>query len=438
VNGSTVVCHEAYIQIPHLSLTRNHCSVYTARMTDNTADNHSNETPELDAWLEATNALGSGYRNARTFSSDQPIVHMTGPKGDILLRQWPASATAGHISWIADALDAAHQSIGDQIPTIAPLPDTPERRSLAIMGHQYTRSSYLPGFPLGRYGGYRTPAGQTINLPLHESAGAGDLVMEAARLIARVHLATGDIAERNDAPISNLNQMLRSVRDVWAEQRRLLGDIAADNRDIRRWLRCGNRIIPTASDLLRNEPTLMQERSVLVHGNFWPDDILVDRSAGNERITGIVGWQSAAAGSPVLDLAALAVHMQGWSAATTEAIVESYSRVAPLRPEQRRLVPVVASLDLVACVAWLLRLNYVDDNMIGHRAMPVIRSGMKTLLNSLEVLTHILAPDIEQTTRFQRRGGSAPGGTGRRFAPGVGRGRSTSPHRPDSKDRRKR
>ena len=406
-------------------------------MIDDTANQHSTETPDLDAWLQATNALASGYRNARTFSPDQPLLHMTGPDGDIVIRQWPAETTNSRIEWLADALALANSTAGDRIPTIHPLSHTPEKHTLLIKGHHYTRSPYLPGRSLGRYGGYRATDGTTINLPLPESAGAEELVMEAARTLARVHTATADISQRTDAPVLTLIQMMRSVRDVWSEQRRLLGDIAAEQRDIRRWLRCGNRIIPTASDLLRNEQTLMHERSAMVQANFWPDDILVERHNGEQQVSGIVGWQSAVAGSPVMDLAALAVHMQGWSAALTESIVESYSQVAPLRPEQRRLVPVVASLDLVARVAWLLRLNYVDDSMIGHPAMPVIRSGMKTLLNSLEVLTHILAPDIEQTNRWQQRGKPVEKGTGRRFAPGVGRGRPSGPHRPESKERRK-
>src|SRR5690606_17887862 len=157
---------------------------------------------------------------------------------------------------------------------------------------------------------------------------------EVTQIIARVHVATRDIAGREDAPVATLGQMMRSVREVWTEQRRVLGDIAADNRDIRRWLRCGNRIIPTSSDLLRNESAIMNERTVLVHGNFWPDDILVERENEHERVSGIVGWSTGAAGSPVLDLAALSVHMQGWSAPLTEAIVEAYANIAPLRPEQ--------------------------------------------------------------------------------------------------------
>jgi Ser/Thr protein kinase RdoA (MazF antagonist) len=220
---------------------------------------------------------------------------------------------------------------------------------------------------------------------------------------------------------------LDDVRKVWFEQRKILGDRAAEQRDIRRWLRCGNRIIPTASDLLRNEPTIMQERSVVIHNDLWPVNALVEGRDEQRKVTGIVGWSHAAAGSPVLDLAALTVHMQGWSAALTEGIIESYSLTRRLLPEQRRLIPAVAALDLVAHLADLLTLAYLDDSMINHQAAPSLRSGMKTLLNSLETLTGILAPDIEVTGRFARRtDGRPPIGGGRRFAGGGG-GRGFGP-----------
>lgn len=404
-------------------------------MTDHMPDHHT-DTTDLDAWLEAINALSPGSRNARTFPPEHPLVHMTGPSGDAVLRQWPAEMTADRISFISGVLDAAHAAVGDQIPTIDPVPDVPGQRSVLVQGHRYSRSPYIPGRPLGRYGGFRTPEGQSINVPLHESAGAHDIVAEATRILARVHDATGEIAVRKEAPVATLASMLTSVRDVWFEQRRILGDKAADQRDIRRWLRCGNRIIPTSSDLLRNEEALMVERSVVIHNDLWPVNVLVEGRESDRKITGIVGWSSAAAGSPVLDLAALAVHMQGWSAAMTEAIVESYSYIRPLLPEQRRLVPVVASLDLVARVAGLLKLAYLDDRMIGHPAMPVLRSGMKTLLNSLETLTSILVPDVDTSRRWQY-GPRDPNSPPRRSATRTRPGEAPRPRVGRSKERRR-
>lgn len=376
-------------------------NAYTANMT-NQMPHHDPDTIDLDSWLDATDALAPGNRNARTFPQDTSVVHMTGPSGDIVLRQWPTGTSDKRIGFLANVLEAAREAAGDVIPTIDPVPGNPEDRAVLVRGHYFTRSPYLEGRPLGRYGGYTTSTGRTINVPLHESARAHALVEDVARIMARVHQATQDVAARADAPVITLASVLTSAREIWFEQRRILGDRAAGHKEIRRWLRCGNRIIPTASDLLRNEEALMFERSVVVHGDLWPVNVLVQGREDQRQVTGLLGWSTAAAGSPVLDIAALSVHMQGWSAALTEAIVESYSQVTPLRPEQRRLVPAVASLDLVARVAELLNLAYVDDRMIGHPDIPVLRSGMKTLLNSLETLTSILAPDTNQSRRHQR------------------------------------
>jgi hypothetical protein len=133
--------------------------------------------------------------------------------------------------------------------------------------------------------------------------------------------------------------------------------------------------------------------------------------------------------------------MQGWSAALTEAIVESYSGIAPLAPEQRRLIPAVAALDLVARVAWLLNLAYLDDRMIDDPAMPVLRSGVKTLLNSLEVLTGILAPEathrrwVKRGTRPEDEAGGRVATASRRY--GQGRPRTTGDARPGSSKRQR-
>jgi len=394
---------------------------------------------DIDTWLDVTELLAPGNRNARTFPADGALVHTTGPAGDVVLRRWPAEASAARIHFTAEALDLAHAATGGLVPTIDPVPGKPEERSLLVRGHRFSRSPYLPGRPLGRYGGFRTPSGETIDVPLHESTEVHALVASVARLIGEVHVATGSVATRRAAPVLTLAAKLREVRNVWFEQRKLLGDKAAEQRDIRRWLRCGNRIIPTCSDLLRNEEAQLTDRSVVLHGDLWPAHVLVQGRDEARTITGLVGWTSATAGSPVLDLAALAVHMRGWSAALTEAVVESYSEVAPLTPAQRRLVPVVAALDLVARVAWLLQLAYLDDRMINHPALPVLRSGLKTLLDALEVLTTVLVPDAVER-KWERGSRTAEGTASRRPAPPTrpGNGPRPRPRRPANPSERQR
>jgi len=298
----------------------------------------------------------------------------------------------------------------------------------------YTRSPYKEGFPLGRYGGFKAPDGRGIDIPLPESAKAHAMIAEVARLIALGHEATEEIAQEKKVPARTVDSFLDDVRKTWFAQRKVLGERAAEQRDIRRWLRCGNRIVPTASDLVRNEPFIMHEHSVVNHGDLWPVNVLVTGRDEDREITGIIGWSHASAGSPVLDIAALTVHMQGWSAALTEAVIDAYATTRRLRPEERRLIPAIAALDLVAHVADLLHLAYLDDRMINHEAGPALRSGMKTLLNSLETLTGILAPDIEQTNRWVRREGGRPpiGGGPRRPRAGQGptRGHGPADRRP--------
>lgn len=399
---------------------------------------HLNPNFDMDAWLDAVDQLAPGNHSARDFPADGPLVHVTGPSGDIVLRQWPEGTRPARVEFLARTLDTIKAEAGDVVPTIDPVPATPDARAITVKDRLYTRSPYITGFPLGRYGGYRTPDGRTINIPLPESARAHRTVADIARMIAASHTATEELAAEKDAPVRTVQMFLDDVRKGWFEQRKILGDRAAEQRDIRRWLRCGNRIIPTASDLLRNEPTIMKERSVVLHNDLWPVNVLVEGRDEQRTVTGIVGWSHAASGSPVLDIAALTVHMQGWSAAMTEGIIESYSLTRRLLPEQRRLIPAVAALDLVDHLADLLTLAYLDDSMINHRAAPSLRSGMKTLLNSLETLTGILAPDIEVTGRFARRGdGRPPIGGGRRFAGGGG-GRGFGPgNRRPASDRSK-
>ncbi len=72
----------------------------------------------------------------------------------------------------------------------------------------------------------------------------------------------------------------------------------------------------------------------LVHGEFYPSNILVDLSLTEPRVCPI-DWEMAATGPGLLDLAALSA---GWDGATRELLVESYraglaedgGRVAPL------------------------------------------------------------------------------------------------------------
>jgi len=293
-------------------------------------------------------------------------------------------------------------------------------------GRLYSAASWLPGRPIARYGGSRTPEDLTIDIPLPPSAPAEDVILDAVRVIGRFHIASRPIAARTSTPSRSFNSLMAAHRISWERHRRVIGHHAGSFPEIRRWLRCGNRILPVVGERLEATAKAAQDRSVICHGHLWPVHMLVDAPGPSRSLTGVVGWNHLAAGSPVRDLAQLAVHSSGWSATVAENILGAYSEVAPLAPEERRLLPVAAALALVGEVARLLMLAFIDDAMIEHPAQPVLRSGLKTMLTSLENLTEVLAPDAGD-----KRGGSGwrrdPKGGKRGAKPRTPAGPRTTP-----------
>lgn len=364
--------------------------------------------------------------------------------GDYLVRRWPEGTTSSRIDVTADTLAFATREHLTTVPAPvqlpAPLPGSDDRFALLRDGQLYSASTWMPGRPLSRYGGFRHPDRRTIDIPLPPSVAAGDVLLDAVRTIGRFHDASRSLAKDSRLPAGTLGQMLSASAETWAIQRRTIGPEAAAFPEIRRWLRCGNRVIPAAQDRIaafggRND------RSAIIHGDLWPIHLLIEGGASAPTLRGVVGWSGVLAGSRVIDLAHLAVHVSAWSAATAESILGAYTEVAPLSPEERRIMPVVAALDLVGRVGSLLHTAFVDERDIGDEASPILRSGLKTLLVSLENLTQVLAPEAERDKR--RRGTTRTGGRvwdrsrpaparSRREAPRSGADRSRPGSRPET------
>ena len=367
------------------------------------------------------------------------LLHVASGDGEFVVRRWDAEAGEGAIELTAEALGLAHAAGETRLPRYLPVPGASDRHTLTLDGRHYSAASWLPGRPVARYGGSRTPDGVTIDLPLPPSAPAEEVILEAVRVVGRFHTASRPVAARPSTPGRSFHALMAAHRISWERHRRVIGHHAGSYPEIRRWLRCGNRILPVAGERLEATAQAAGDRSVLCHAHLWPVHMLIDVPGSERVLTGVTGWNQVAAGSPVRDLAQLAVHSAGWSAAVAENILGAYTEVAPLTPEERRLLPVAAALDLVGEVARLLTLAFIDDTMIDHPAQPVLRSGLKTMLSSLENLTVVLAPD-----EGDKRGGTgwrrnprgrdgaaprAPGGPQGKPAPRSGSGRSRSASR---------
>ncbi len=349
-----------------------------------------------------------------------------------VVRLWPEETRRETVELTAKALKAA-SAINEVFPAPSTLDGDTSSWSVEVGDRLVSAASWLPGRPLARYGDFRTPDGDPIDVPLPASAPAGDVLLAAVTAMGQFHNEAASLATSAGGGSRSLTRLMKETQSTWSQQRRVVGDKAANAPEIRRWLRCGNRVLPVANEHLEQFVETVAT-TTLIHGDIWPVNLLAEGSAADRRLTGIVGWSSVREGSPLIDLAQLAVHTASWSGALAESVLAAYAETGRLSPVERRMLPVVAALDLVPRVGNLLHLAYVDDRMIGHESQPVLRSGMKQLLVSLENLTEVLAPDTEwsqrkyqdnRRTRFQRSA-KKPDGTG------------TKPGRPRGSDRSRR
>jgi hypothetical protein len=353
-----------------------------------------------DTWWEP--ALAAFEANAPTAPLDGEEAG-TARLGDreVVVQRWPEGATAAQVTLAQEAL---RRMEGGVFPV--PVRTAAGEWSVPVDGRYVSAAEVPGGRPLNRYGEYVTPGGEPIDLPLPASSPAPDVVLAAVREMGRFHTATADLVPQEQVAAGSLQRMLRQAEAAWNGQRRVVGDRAGGAPEIRRWLRCGNRVVPIATELLEGIEGVATT-SAVIHGNLWPVDLLVQGRDTDRQLAGIVGWSATGAGSPLIDLAQLAVHTAGWSGALAESVLGAYAETGRIKPAERRLLPVVASIDLLPRVGRLLELAYVDDAMIDHEAQPVLRSGMKMLLTSLENLTQVLAPETEWGQRKQaeeRRG----------------------------------
>jgi hypothetical protein len=347
-------------------------------------------TAEPD-WIEAARRLLGDDTSVqserdRTVSLTDTVAH---------IRMWDAPATTERVT----ALRTLHLAVLDSA-AVMPQPIGDIDQVALLGGRVYDACAVVSGLPLNRHGEFVVGDQGIVNLPLHETADHGDMLAEAARALSKIHESTRDHAALAGMVTSTATELHTGVVARWQQGRKRLGTHAASLPEVRRWLRCGNRIIPVAEERFGTASDVADVSNVLIHGNVWPAYLMVDDPSRPTTLHGITGWRQAAAGSPVLDLAQLSVRVTGWSEATVESVLGAYSDHTALPPATRRLVPVVAAMDLLDQVGRLLEIAYLDDAVANDRAQPFIRGGVKVLLRSLERLTNVLAPPEPVQRRF--------------------------------------
>jgi aminoglycoside phosphotransferase (APT) family kinase protein len=151
--------------------------------------------------------------------------------------------------------------------------------------------------------------------------------------------------------------------------------------------------------------------SGVLHFGLWPAHVLI----ADDHLSGLLGWERVAAGSPVLDLAQATLRLQGWRDEAVEMAVANYGDVRPLSPDERRLLPAVAALDAVATTGRLLEQTYGTAETA--RPPTVLRSAVDLMLQSMTAIERSLNEPAKRRRTPWRRAASGPrrreGGTAR-------------------------
>lgn len=348
--------------------------------------------------------------------------------------RWPAGTPRARLDFVHTLLAETRAAGVEFLPEVATLPGG-RGSVVAADGVLYDARSWLPGRAPLRGPDLLDEQGRGINRPSPVSAEA---MTAAVKVIATFHAATESLAARSDVPRAPLDSVLRAVRNTWEEQRQRLRPLAPRTPHIQRWLRSGEVVVPGAVDSLAAADFLRGRPPVVNHLTLWPAHLLVSRIDGRDRISGLIDFAESAAASPLLDLAQVIGHFNGWTGVAAEEAIGAYADVRALAPEERRLLPAIAGLDLVVETGRLLMLGYATRAITESGGGDTIRAGAATLLLSLEALAPaVQRGDRPEPSRARKWNyGPRPGGLGPRRggAPGGQRPRRPGGSRPRSGD----
>ena len=324
------------------------------------------------------------------------------------VRRWPEATTRGRADFVHRVLDA----VGQENPVVAPraLVASNGESSAVINGAVYDAQSWLPGTSVLAGPEARVQNGRWAPLP----ANVPDAVFaDMLRSVAMAHGRTAELAKQHPLVESPMTQLIAAVNQAWRAQRGVLRPLAASTPAVRRWLSVGERALPAAEAAIAAGGESV-ERLAVCHFGLWPAHVIV-ADDGEAGAAGLIGWEQCNVGSPLIDIAQAVSRFRGWTAAGAEMAIAAYGEVLPLRPEERRLLPAIAALDLVATSGQMLIFAY-SDRPGAARPLTPLREAARSLLDSLDVATNTLSVQ-DRPKRAASDRGRRPGGPRTQTAP---------------------
>jgi aminoglycoside phosphotransferase (APT) family kinase protein len=359
-------------------------------------------TPAVsDDLLQAARVFFPGSTAAEAIPGHPDVVKITTPTSTGRVRRWPSGVLETDIAFSHEVMTAARDAGLSAVPRLVSSPTAPDEPSLRIAGRQFDAQEWLPGAPPPRSEAAWPNPEDRIDIPVVLSPAAFSAVIAAA---ARLHNATTTIAARQDIPTALLSMLPGAVRQAHGRHLAALRARARREPAVQRWLATGERLMAAAEPIVLATPEDPRLPASVVHLGLWPAHVLLESDA----LTGLLGWERVATGSPLLDIAQATLRLQGWSDESVEIALGAYGEARSLSPEERRLLPAVAALDAVAATGRLLEQTYAVDETA--RPPTAVRAAIDMMLRSMTALDRSLVAQatVGKTKRTPWRRGPRP------------------------------
>lgn len=331
------------------------------------------------------------------------LVRVTTPDGAWRVRRWPQATPDSDVTFSHEVLEIAHRIAPDIVPQLRLTAHEPPADAVRIDGHLYDAQHWLPGAPVDGAEIAWPTLNDRIDVPVdipHEG------FTQVITTLARLHAATEGLATTKGAPSAALGLLPGAVEAAQRRQVNALRSRARFEPAIQRWLATGERLLSTATPLIDGATEQGNLSTSVLHLGMWPAHVL----GQDERVSGLLGWERAAVGSPLLDLAQATLRLRGWTEDAVETTVGYYSDIRDLTPEERRLFPAVAALDVVATTGRLLEQTFLSGS--DERPPLPLRSAVEMMIRSMNAVERSLIGPVERKKRVwdYNRGPQRPRG----------------------------
>lgn len=373
--------------------------VILADMDESTSSSTTSEEAGTDDLHEAARALIPEISEVATIEGHPEIARVDSRTGPWKVRRWPPETPERDVAFSHEVLAKARDAGIAIAPEVPRAPEGAPREPLRLRGRLYDAQRWLPGEP---------PLHAEIAWPAPEDRIDVPAILPAAHFrelvttIANLHGATESLSSRRDVPAAPLSMLPGVVRQAQGLHLRVLRPKSRHEPAIQRWLATGERLLATASPIVSAAASDRSLPASVLHLGLWPAHVLIENGA----LSGLLGWERVAVGSPLLDLAQAILRLQGWNDEAVELAVGAYSSVRDLAPDERRILPAVAALDAVATTGRLLQETYGGHTEV--RPPPPLRGGIQVMLDAMTALDRNLNAPARRRRTWVRREGQPP------------------------------